>query len=130
MQRRGQLYSVDPDVAGPLIYSQINQESNIELNDYLAAAKAQRHLERERMLERARKKQVLSTAILHEGGRSYTVKLLPWQVENPLIHMIPHRRRTRSVWWRRARRIPAFPAAPTPPPSSSTSLAWTRIRVI
>ena len=58
MQRRGQLYNVDPDEAGPLIYAQINSASNGELADYLAKAKAQRKAERDRMLERAKEKQV------------------------------------------------------------------------
>ena len=57
MQQHAQLYNIDPDEAGPLVYAQINSQSQGELKDYLAAAKAQRHLERERMLERAKKKQ-------------------------------------------------------------------------
>jgi len=55
-----QLYKVDVDKAGPLIYANINADSNKELKDYLAAAKAQRRLERQRMLERAKKKVKIS----------------------------------------------------------------------
>jgi len=55
--QNAQLYNVDPDEAGPLIYAQINQDSVGELSGYLAAAKAQRREERMRMLERAKKKQ-------------------------------------------------------------------------
>jgi len=66
MQRRGQLYNVDPDEAGPLIYAQINSASNGELADYLAKAKAQRKAERDRMLERAKEKQMANEARMYK----------------------------------------------------------------
>jgi len=55
--QHAQLYNVDPDAAGALIYAHINQDSNSELAGYLAAAKAARREERMRMLERAKRKQ-------------------------------------------------------------------------
>jgi hypothetical protein len=58
LKRSPQLYKVDPDAAGPLIYAQINSDSNGELKDYLAAAKAQRKAERDRTIGRAKQKQL------------------------------------------------------------------------
>ncbi len=54
-----------PDVAGPLIYAQINSDSNGELHDYLAEAKAQRKAERDRTIGRAKQKQVAAAPPPH-----------------------------------------------------------------
>ena len=49
-----------------LIYADINAQSNGELKDYLAAAKAQRHAERMRMIERAKAKQAAHDARMYK----------------------------------------------------------------
>ena len=69
LQRRGQLYNVDPDEAGSLIYAQINSASDGELADYLAQAKAQRKAERDRVLERAKEKQVGPSPVAPPCGK-------------------------------------------------------------
>jgi len=61
-----QLYDIDPDEAGPLIYADMQAQSNGELKDYLADAKAKRKQERMRMIERAKRKQAAHDARMYK----------------------------------------------------------------